>query len=486
MEGRPQMLLVMGLYTSAVLALGFISRRYQVAASSFLEEYFMGSRSFGGLSLAMTLVATYVSASSFLGGPGAAYKWGLGWVFLAMIQVPVAFLTLSVLGKRLNLAFRRMGAITVNDFLRVRYGSDLVASLGAVFTLVFFVAAISAQLVGGARLLEVATGMSYLQSLLVFSAVVVIYTSFGGLRAVVWTDVLQGFVMTAGLFVLLFAALGAGGGVGQIVSALGREDPALLSPFGPQGFIAKPFILSFWVLVGFGVMGLPQTAIRCAIYRDSPSLHRGMVISTLVLGFMMLVVHLLGVFGRVLVPGIDVGDKVIPTLALKLLSPVLAGVFLAAPVAAIMSTVDSQLILASASAVKDLYMTYLDPNPSPGRISAISLATTLGVGVLAALAAVKPPQLLIWINLFAFGGLQAAFLWPLLLGLYWPRANRYGAMASMLVGVLSFVYLSHYKISLIAPRVHAIVPSLLFSLLAFVAVSLITPPPSEEELKPTR
>ncbi|WP_444979951.1 sodium:solute symporter family transporter, partial [Lonsdalea populi] len=111
------LLLVFGLSVYAY------TRRQQ---GNFLREYFLGNRSMGGFVLAMTLIGTYVSASSFIGGPGAAYKYGLGWVLLAMIQVPTMLLSLSILGKKFAILARRYNAITLNDMLYARYGNRLL------------------------------------------------------------------------------------------------------------------------------------------------------------------------------------------------------------------------------------------------------------------------------------------------------------------------------------------------------------------------
>jgi sodium/pantothenate symporter len=116
------------------------------STGSFLNEYFLGSRSMGGFVLAMTLTATYISASSFIGGPGAAYKYGLGWVLLAMIQVPTIWLSLGILGKKFAILARRYNAITLNDMLFARYQSRAVVWLASVSLLVAFVGAMPCSL----------------------------------------------------------------------------------------------------------------------------------------------------------------------------------------------------------------------------------------------------------------------------------------------------------------------------------------------------
>ena len=451
----------------------------------FMEEYFIGSRSMGGFVLAMAIITTYTSASSFVGGPGVAYNVGLGWILLSMIQVPTAFLTLGVLGKRFALIARRTNAVTITDFIRARYGSDLVVILASLSLLVFFMASMLAQFIGGARLFESVTGYSYQTGLLIFGLTVVIYTTVGGFRAVVLTDTIQGVMMLFASLAILYAVITAGGGVESIMQTLYSIDPQLLTPTGGGNAIPKPFILSFWVLVGIGILGLPQTTQKCLGYKDSRSMHNAMIIGTFVVGFTMLAMHLVGAMGRAVIPDITVGDLAVPTLTVRLMSPFWAGIFIAGPLAAIMSTVDSMLIMCSAAIVKDLYFHYIVKNDesrlSPKKVRGMSLVVTAVVGVLVFFAAMKPPSLLVWINLFAFGGLEAVFFCPTLFGLYWKRANSTGAILSMICGAAAFFWFNITKTSIAGTT--AIVPTLVIAIAAFVAGSLWGRPESEEKLK---
>lgn len=441
----------------------------------FMEEYFIGSRSMGGFVLAMAIITTYTSASSFVGGPGIAYNVGLSWILLSMIQVPTAFLTLGVLGKRFALVARRTGAVTITDFLRARYSSDIVVILSSLAILVFFMASMLAQFIGGARLFESITGYSYQTGLLIFGITVVVYTTIGGFRAVVLTDTIQGMMMLFASFAILWAVVTAGGGVGEIMQKLYEMDPQLLSPTGAGNAVPKPFIMSFWVLVGIAILGLPQTTQKCLGYKDARSMHNAMIIGTLVVGFPMLAMHLAGALGRAVIPDITVGDLAVPTLTVRLLSPFWAGIFIAGPLASIMSTVDSMLIMCSAAIVKDLYFYYVAKNDerrlSPRRVRGMSLAVTAAVGVLVFFAAMKPPALLVWINLFAFGGLEAVFFCPTIFGLYWSRANSTGAICSMIAGAAAFFWFNITKTSICGTT--AIVPTLVIAIVAFIVGSFV-------------
>ena len=195
--------------------------------------------------------------------------------------------------------------------------------------------------------------------------------------------------------------------------------------------------------------------------------------------------HGLSAFGRAVIPDLPAGDLAMPTLIMKLLSPFWAGVFIAGPLAAIMSTVDSMLLLASAAIIKDLYIHYgLKGDASrmtPARLQTMSLVCTAVIGLIVFAAAIEPPDLLVWINLFAFGGLEAVFLWPIILGLYWKEANASGAVASIVAGVACFFALSILKPGM--GGIHAIVPTSIVAFAAFVIGAKCGRPASEEVIR---
>ncbi|MGL5355766.1 MAG: sodium/pantothenate symporter [Cetobacterium sp.] len=445
----------------------------------FMTEYFIGSRNMGGFVLAMTIIATYIGASSFIGGPGIAYKMGLGWVLLACIQTPTAFLTLGILGKRLAIISRRINGLTITDLLRARYKNDAVVILGSVIMLIFFIGTIVANFVGGARLFESVTGLPYVVGLIIFSFVIITYTTIGGFRAVALTDAIQGGVMLVASGILFFTLLKTGGGMENIMRTIQSTNPALLTP-DAGGDIAKPFILSFWMLVGVAILGLPATSVRCMGFKDSKSMHNAMIIGTSVVGILLLLMHLIGVMGAAILPGVTIGDKIIPTLAITNLHPILAGVFIGGPLAAIMSTVDSFLILSSATIVKDLYMNYINKKPKDKTIKKLSLFTSLFIGIIVFLLSLNPPDLLVWINLFALAGQEAAFFCPIIMGLYWKRANALGALSSMIFGVASYIYFMIFKITF--SGLHQIVPVIFMSLIIFVIGSYLGEKPDDETI----
>ncbi|WP_313799870.1 sodium/pantothenate symporter [Cytobacillus sp.] len=455
-----------------IFIIGFWASKKMNSSNSFLQEYFLGGRELGGFILAMTMMATYGSASSFIGGPGVAYTQGLGWVLLAMSQVVTGYFVLMILGKKFAIMARRYQAVTLIDFLKERYKSKWVVILSAFSIIIFLFSAMAAQWVGGARLIESLTGISYMSALFIFAISVMVYVVIGGFRAVALTDAVQGAIMFIGTLILLIAVIIAGGGIPKIISDLAAENPKLVTPYGFDGGLTPLYVSSFWILVGVGVVGLPQVTVRAMSYKNSKAMHRAIIIGTIVVGSIMLGMHLIGVFARPIMPGIEVGDSVMPLIALKVLPPWLAGVVLAAPMAAIMSTVDSLLLLVSSTVVKDVYINYIRPNASEGSIKKMSFGVTAVLGILVFLMAISPPDLLIWLNLFSFGGLEAAFIWPVVLGLYWQRGNKFGAITSMLVGTGSYIIIHLYFPNPLG--MHTVTLPIVLSLIAFISVSLVS------------
>ena len=263
------------------------SRRAEKSLHTTSEKkYFIGGRNMNGIVLAMTIMATYTSASSFISGPGAAgLTYGYAQAWIAAIQVPVTFLVLGVLGNKLAIVSRRTGAVTVVGYFKARYKSDALVVITSLGLIVFFIAQMISQFTGGATLIASITGMDHVTSLLIFGTVVILYTAIGGFSAVVITDTIQGIVMCIGTFLFIFFVLRSGGGLAAIDAGLQTNLPEvyddIFSKYTPGG------LLSYWVLVGFGTLGLPQTAVRAMGFKDTKSMHRAMWIGVLTCSFVI-------------------------------------------------------------------------------------------------------------------------------------------------------------------------------------------------------
>ena len=626
--GSNAALIAFVIYTLAVFALAAASSRL-LRKKRFLSEYFLGSRGLGVWAFALTFAATSSSGGSFMGFPSKIYThgWILALWIASYMMVPV--LTMGLLGKRLNHVARKTGAITIPDVLGGRFESVRLGAMATLLIVFFMAFNLVAQFKAGALMLStllddvplfhlardwcggLCEGVwllggvepAYFLCLVAFAAAVIVYTTYGGFRAVVWTDVMQGVVMLVGVMIMLPLALWFCGGLSNATDELAQMTPprqrtARLSidrphseeldiPFGtwlaipsqegrprrvfriarravirlgqcravivedgadcedvpvleittPQevaridvtpidppvtvdvvgsepyahgadqpgvyvsgpgpspsdelGFLPLGLAFSFFCMWTLAGAGQPVQMVRLMAFRDSKTLRRGMF--TVVVYYSLIYFPLVIIFccARLLLPGMEIeSDRIMPAMAKHLTEaagwPWLAGLLVAAPFAAVMSTVDSFLLMISSAVVRDGYHRHVNPRASETTIRRLTYAVTVLVGVAAVVGALNPPMYLQDIIVYTASGLAACFLAPIGLGIYWPRANARGAAAGMLAGFLShlalygagFVVYGRFQAVRIF-NLDPLIPGLLVSLLATVAVSLCTAPPPE-------
>ena len=490
-------LLPVAVFLALALGIAVAARRSAARAQGgFAGEYFLGSRSLGGFVLAMTTVATYGSVSSFVGGPGQAWATGFGWVYMAAVQVTALFLLYGIMGKKMALVSRKLGAVTVVDVIRARYGSDALANASAVIIVVFFVATMVAQFVGGAKLFEAVTGYSYVVGLAIFGLAVVVFTTVGGFRGVAVTDALCGIAMIAGIVVLAGGILSTGGGYEHVMETIAANHPEMLEPLD-AGDMPVSLYFTQWLLVGVFTFCLPQSVVRTMGFRDTKAMRHAMVLGTVVIGFMMIGMTALGTLSAgVLTDDLAAYggsvDNIIPRAIVETLPPWLAGIAIVGPIAASISTVSSLLIAASSAIVKDLWLYYRnrsaarrDSGFKEGRggneaggderiVRRVSQVATFAIGAIVFALSITPPDVIWRINMFAFGGLETAFCWVLVCGLFWKRATRIGALLSMVGGAAAYCAAMACGFKLFG--LHQITIGLVVALVLMIIGSLATRP----------
>lgn len=463
------------------VVIGILYSKWQDGKSMNLSKdkrFFIGGRGMNGLLLAMTTMATYTSVSSFVSGPGAAgLTYGYAQVWVAAVQIPVTFLVLGVLGNKLALVSRRTGAVTIVGYLKARYKSDALVIVTSLLMVAFITAQMIGQFTGGATLISSITGLSHVSSLMIFGAVVILYTAFGGFSAVAITDTIQGIIMCIGTFLFIFYVLRAGGGLAGIDAGLKANLPDVYDNL--TAVYTPGSLISFWVLVGFGTLGLPQTGVRAMGFKNTKSLHDAMWIGALTCSFIIVGMHLAGCWAGALVDTADLptSDYFVPYIVQQIMPVGVAGAFLAAPMAAVMSTADSLLILAAATIVKDLWRTYVvkdDPVKIESYEKYSGLVSTLMViafGILVIFLTIKPPDIIFFLNLFAFGGLECTFLWPLIGGLFWKKGTKQAAVASSVGAVATYIF-CYYKVSILG--INAVIWGLIAGGILYFVVGNLT------------
>lgn len=476
------------LFMLALLIVSFLLRRSSAKKDGkFLDEYFIGSRSLGGFVLAMTTVATYSSVSSFVGGPGQAWSIGFGWIYMSAVQVTTLFLVMGILGKKMAIVSRKLNAITVIDVIRHRYESDAIANISALIIVLFFSATMVAQFVGGAKLFEAVTGYSYMTGLIIFGLAVIIYTTIGGFRGVAITDAICAIAMIVGMVLLLVGIIKQGGGYANIMDTIAATKPEMLEPLS-GGNMPISLYISQWLLVGIFTVGLPQSVVRCMSYKDTKSLHRAIIMGTVIIGAMNIGMNFIGVLSQGVLPetleayGNSV-DNIIPLATAQSLSPILAGVAIIGPIAASISTISSLLLSATSSIVKDVYLhekQKRENNVSEKGIKNLSQICTFVIGIIIFFISINPPDVIWKINMFAFGGLESAFVWVFIFGLFWKKANKTGALLSMIGGVISYCTTMFFGFKIAG--IHQILIGIIVALVFMIVGSLLGKPSSEDTL----
>lgn len=452
----------------------------KVAVGGQTAGYYLGGRSLGPWVLVFTILASAASAGTFVGTPGLAYGQGYAWVFGAMLQIPAALMTLGLLGKKYAILSRKLNLVTFTDLFKHRYESPAVVAVTSIGIVVFLVAYMVAQFVGGARILESITGVPYWILVIVFAGVVALYTAFGGFLAAAFTDAAQGAIMLIGGFLLWFTVFSVAGGPSQLAEGTARDIPEHTELPGLGGF-DPAMMFSYSVMFGLLLIALPHVAVRAMSYRDSKTMHTAMILGPIIMAVFTLGFGAMGVFAHVLNADVEVADLALATLVLDNLSGPVAGALLAAPIAAVMSTVDSMILVVSGAIVRDLYVGYLRPTMSDQRESRAGSMTSLAIGAVVLVLALNPPEYLQHLINFAIGGLESALFVPLVLGLYWKRGNALGALLAIAGGMVWYLLASQF-VPALAFGVMPVLSSTLFALVLYVLGSYLGAAPSRTVL----
>ena len=468
-------------YLGVMLAIGVWSyqQRREVTEDE-TGQYYLGGRSLGWFVLVFTLLASAASAGTFIGGPGLVYSGGYGWVLVSIFQVPTAFVALALLGKKFAILSRKLDLVTITDFLRHRYEHPAVVIVSSVGVVLFLVAYMVPQFVGGTRVLQAVTGVEYNTLLITFAVVVLFYTAFGGFLADAISDTFQGILMMVGGVVVWVVLLSAIGGLGPVNETVNDVNPALFELPGPGGFTPQ-MIASYSLQLGLMFCVLPHLAVRAMSYKDSKAVHRAMAVGPAIMALITLGFLCMGLVAHMYRPGLEVGDMALPLTLLDVLPDGVAGVLFAAPLAAIMSTVDSMILVVSGVIVRDLIKTFVKPDLSDHAGARLGTLVSAGVGILVIGLALKPPAYLEYLIIYAIGGLEVLLFVPIIAGLYWRRGNSLGAALGMVGGATWYVVANEWVPDLTL----GMFPIATASAVAFALYligSYVGPPPRHEVL----
>lgn len=442
-------------------------------ATSTSSDYILGGRKMGPAVTALSVGASDMSGWLLLGLPGAIYLSGLSEAWIGVGLVLGAWLNWKLVAKRLRIYTEFTNdSLTLPDFLENRFGDPgLLRLVAATTTLLFFIFYTSSGMVSGAILFEQVFGLDYTTALLIGAAIIVSYTFVGGFFAVSWTDFFQGILMLIALLVVPMVVLGGGDAAG-----VPELDPEMLSML-PEGTTLLGIVsLMAW---GLGYFGQPHILSRFMAIGDVKDLPTSRRIS---IGWMVLsLVGALatGLAGAVHFAGSPLGnpETVFIELTKVLFNPWIAGMLIAAILSAIMSTIDSQLLVCSSVMTEDFYRKWIRPGASEKELVSVGRLTVLAVAVVATLIAMNPESTVLDLVGYAWAGFGATFGPVILLSLYWRGYSRQGAIATILVGATAVVIWDLLSGGLF--DLYEILPGFAFATLAGVVVSKIWPPKAE-------
>lgn len=468
-DADPYALLACALYLVLMLGIGLLASR---KASAGIDEFFLAGRGLSRLVVALSAVASGRSAWLLLGFSSVAYLRGVSAIWMAVGYTLVEFALFFTLAPRMRRLSGEHGCVTVPDLFAARFGEQrALRVLIALVFLAFMTPYVGAQFVAGGKTFHSAFGLEPLLGELLTAGIVLGYTVTGGFLAVSLTDAVQASVMLAALVGLPLLALSGEGGWSAVARELASLDPTLVDP------TALAFgALVGWLGIGLGSPGNPHIAVRYMSIRSESALGAAGWIALATNVLMALGALGIGLLGRAHFPQVAElpgGDPetVYPALAGAVLHPFLFGIAIAAIFAAIMSTADSQLLVAASSIVRDLYergggsARSLEPRTLvlASRLAIAGLVVCawgvarLGGGVVNALV------------LYAWGGLGAALGPPLLLAFYWSRTTAAGALAGVFVGAGSLIAWELWG----DDGLYELIPAFAAGTLAVVLVSLL-------------
>ena len=451
--------------------------------SGDLKGYYVAGKRLPSWVIAFSSNATGESAWLLLGLTGMGYAIGVHafWVILGeVLGVAAAWIFVARPFKEYT---DRFDSITVPDYLtdRFRDTSHVFRWLSAVIVLSMVMAYTAAQLTASGRAFDSFLGTGYTQGVWIGLGIVLFYTTVGGFKAVAYSDFVQGVLMLGCLIMLPIVGVIAAGGLSEMFSALGAADPALLRPMGEFGLGPAGIASAIgFVAIGLAFLGSPQLLMRFMAARDQKQIVDGGKWAVLcIIGFDIGAVFA-GMAGRTLFPGL-VGpetETILPKMSTALFPAFFTGVFLVVVLAAIMSTVDSLLILASSVVVRDVVQKALGSSWSERRLSTLGKAVTVVIGVAGLAVALREVRMIFYFVLFAWSGIASAFTPVILCSLFWKRTTKAGAVAGMIGGfVVTVVWVIWFKERFYDS--YEMIPGFVAGFACTIGVSLMTEPNAE-------
>lgn len=480
------------IYLALMLGIGF----YFSNKSKKMSDYFLAGRQLNSWVTAMSAQASDMSGWLLMGLPGAAYATGMGNYWIAIGLAIGTILNWAFVAKPLRKFTEKAGdSITIPQYLQNRFKADspTVRLVCALVIFIFFLVYTTSAFVSGGKLFQVvfnidSTNTTYTKAAVIISALIIItYTFMGGFNAVAWTDFIQGLLMVMAIVALPIALISSTENFSfdmiantQKIVSEGEYAPGFASMVSGRSFNSIISDLA-WAL---GYFGMPHILVRFMAIKDAKSVKKSAIIAIVWVIISLGAAVLIGILGRVYLDnqGIYLGsaeqELIFIDVVKKLFPGAIAGIFLSAVLASIMSTADSQLLVTASAVVNDFYKVIVKKEVSEKKLMWISRGTVMLISVIACILALDPKDSIMGIVSNAWAGFGAAFGPAIILSLYWKRLTLKGTVAGIIGGagtVIIWEYLLHWS-----GKLYSIIPGFVVSIILTMAVSLIDKEPSDE------
>ena len=472
-------------YTVLVLYLGIMAfiGWYAGRKTNNIGDFFVLSGKAGVLVSGIAYFSTQFSMGTFLGTPGTIY--GVGYAGMA-ISVPGAvfcmILPALLIGRKLITLGHKYGFLTMADYLTDRYHSKKMSGVLGVMMLFFLVPMMGAQIIGAGVIVHVFTGLPEWVGVVGMGIIVILYCMSGGMKGAMMTDVIQGSLMIATAVVTFIVSVVMGGGFSNINHTLQSMNEAYLTFPGANGYMPWTYYVSNIVLWSFFTMGQPHLFTKFFAMKNHKTMFKAILLGTAGMFFSATLIEWAGVNGIASIQNIEKADQIIPMILQRGMNPFLASIFIAGIVAAGMSTIDGILVTTTGAVTRDIYQKIINKDATDENVMKLSKVVTVIIGIIVICFGVFQPGSIFEINLFAFSGM-AIFVVPILFGIYWKKATAKGAIASVIVGIISLLLFTlNPSVKALAMGFHALFPTTIIASIVMIVVSKFTETPPQETI----
>lgn len=473
--GEQAMIAFVG-YLLMIILVGILAARF---SSKGISNFFIGGRKMNMFVVALSAVVSGRSAWLLLGFTGMAYTMGLSALWAAAGYILSEFFLFLFFAPRIRRFSEKTDCITIPDFFEARFNdkTGVLRVLVAVIIIIFMMAYVSAQFVAGGKTFSASFELTPQQGILLTALIILFYTVIGGFLAVSVTDTIQGLIMIIALLVLPVIAISHMGGFAEFylqASLIEVNDGSFTNAFA----LGAGAMIGF-LGIGLGSVGNPHIVARYMSINNPSKFRLTAIVGTLSNFLMAFGALVTGMAGRIYFPDLSAlpladPENLYPTLASDHLHPIMFGIVIASIFAAIMSTADSQLLVAGSSLVRDIYEKLIHKHKVISQLQLVKASRWfILLLVLFSLAlAFIAEDLVFWLVLFAWAGLGAALGPTSLLALYWRNITRTGTIAGIITGAVTVIVWS--RIPVLKALIYELVPAFILSIIITIIVSKLT------------